>query len=81
MARRKPIDFEKSLEKLEDLVTQMEEGELSLEESLKAFEKGIKLTRDCQQTLNEAEQKVQILLEENDKTSISDFPDQEKDNS
>ena len=66
MARsKKSIDFEKSLEELEGLVESMEEGELSLEESLKAFEQGIKLTRECQQALSEAEQKVQLLIEEN----------------
>jgi len=62
---KKGMNFEKALSDLEDLVTQLEEGELSLEESLKAFEKGIKLTRDCQSALSSAEQKVQMLVEEN----------------
>jgi exodeoxyribonuclease VII small subunit len=47
------------------MVEQMEDGELSLEESLKAFEQGVKLTRECQQALQEAEQKVQLLSEQN----------------
>ena len=59
------FDFEGALEQLEELVASMEDGELSLEDSLKAFEKGIKLTRDCQTALKNAEQKVQVLLDEN----------------
>jgi len=58
----KPFDFEVSLSQLEDLVTAMEDGDLSLEESLKAFETGIKLTRECQAALQRAEQKVQVLM-------------------
>jgi len=64
MARAKKIDFEASLAKLEELVDQMEEGELTLEESLKAFEAGMKLTRDCQQALKDAEQKVEVLMQQ-----------------
>ena len=58
------FNFEGALEQLEELVASMEDGELSLEDSLKAFEKGIKLTRECQTALKNAEQKVQILLDE-----------------
>lgn len=58
------FNFEKALEELEQLVTAMEDGELTLEQSLQAFEKGIKLTRECQSALQEAEQKVQVLLNE-----------------
>ncbi|MCR8921514.1 exodeoxyribonuclease VII small subunit [Dasania sp. GY-MA-18] len=72
---KKTINFEKTLDQLEELVEDMEHGDLSLEESLKAFEKGIKLTRDCQSALNEAEQKVQILIEENNELSAHDFDD------
>ena len=54
--------LEKSLIELEKLVEQMESGNLSLEESLAQFEHGIKLARECQNTLKEAEQKVEILL-------------------
>ena len=64
MARKKAsIDFEQSLADLQALVERLENGELSLEESLAAFEQGIALTRDCQGALAQAEQKVQILLE------------------
>ena len=55
--------FEKSMEKLSDLVERMEGGDLSLADSLAAFEEGIKLTRECQKALEEAEQKVSLLLE------------------
>jgi exodeoxyribonuclease VII small subunit len=62
------FDFEAALEELEALVSSMEEGELSLEESLQAFEQGIKLTRECQGALKNAEQKVQVLLNESGDT-------------
>jgi exodeoxyribonuclease VII small subunit len=62
------FDFENALEQLEELVSSMEKGELSLEESLQAFEKGIKLTRECQTALKKAEQKVKVLINENGDT-------------
>ena len=67
------FNFEQALENLEDLVTAMEEGELSLEESLQAFEKGIKLTRECQSALKKAEQKVQVLINEDGDTKEFEF--------
>ena len=54
--------LEKSLEELEALVTKLEGGDLPLEQALKEFERGVKLTRQCQAALQEAEQKVEILL-------------------
>ncbi|GGL98925.1 exodeoxyribonuclease VII small subunit [Pseudomonas asuensis] len=63
MARKKAPDFEHSLAELQTLVERLESGELSLEESLGAFEQGIRLTRECQSALSQAEQKVQTLLE------------------
>jgi exodeoxyribonuclease VII small subunit len=64
MARKAAsLNLEKSLDTLEALVEQMESGDLSLEESLKAFEEGVKLTRECQQALKAAEQKVRILMQ------------------
>ncbi len=59
--RKKSVDFEESLSRLETLVEALEAGDLSLEDSLKAFEDGIKITRDCQTALREAEQKVEVL--------------------
>lgn len=58
-------DFETALEELETLVEAMETGDITLEESLTKFERGIALTRQCQQALKQAEQKVQILMQEN----------------
>jgi len=71
--RKKAVDFEKALLELETLVATMEKGDMSLEESLKAFECGIKLTRDCQLRLSEAEQKVQILVEQQGELQLTDF--------
>ncbi|KXU35736.1 exodeoxyribonuclease VII small subunit [Ventosimonas gracilis] len=64
MPRKKNAQsFEQSLTELQALVERLEGGELSLEEALGAFEQGVKLTRDCQDALNQAEQKVKMLLE------------------
>jgi exodeoxyribonuclease VII small subunit len=65
MARKKApqnIDFEHSLTQLDKLVTLMDSGELSLEAALKSFEEGMLLARQCQQALQQAEQRVQILV-------------------
>ena len=67
------FNFEKALQELEGLVEKMETGNLSLEDSLKYFERGVALTRNCQQALAEAEQKVQILLAKNGKEQLQDF--------
>ncbi len=60
--------FEKSLDELEKLVRDLEQGELSLEQSLTAFERGVKLTRECQQALKGAEQRVEQLAQNDDGT-------------
>jgi exodeoxyribonuclease VII small subunit len=57
-----PADFERSLTELESIVEQLEQGDLSLDDSLKQFERGVQLTRVCQSALKQAEQKVEILL-------------------
>lgn len=75
--KQSKFDFEEALEELEELVTSMEDGDLSLEESLQAFEKGIKLTRECQTALKNAEQKVQVLLNENGDTEEIELEDDE----
>ena len=65
MATKKTdINFEKALEELEGIVEDLESGDLSLENSLKSFEKGIKLARQCQEQLSKAELQVQKLIEE-----------------
>jgi exodeoxyribonuclease VII small subunit len=70
---QKTPDFETALAELEALVAKMEQGDLSLDESLKQFERGVQLTRSCQQALKEAEQKVQILLEKDGQASLEAF--------
>lgn len=67
------FNFEQALGELNSLVEQLETGKLSLEQSLSAFERGIKLTRECQQALTHAEQKVQILLEKNGGTTLEPY--------
>lgn len=67
------LDFEKSLKQLEALVEAMEKGDLGLEESLQAFEKGVALTRACQSALDKAEQRVNLLLQENGKPAEQPF--------
>ncbi len=64
-------DFEKSLNELEGLVRDLEQGELSLEESLSAFERGVKLTRECQQALKSAEQRVEQLIQQADGSVVA----------
>lgn len=60
----KTINFEQSIAELEGIVSNLEKGELSLEESLKQFEKGIGLARQCQQILKQAEQKIEMLTKD-----------------
>ena len=71
-----PINFEKSLEELERLVEQMEKGQLTLEDSLRHFERGIELARACQSALQLAEQKVEKLIEKNGQHEIVPFDNQ-----
>lgn len=72
--------FDESLKKLEDIVGRLEEGDLALEESLKLFEEGIKLSRLCTKQLEEAEQKVEILLK-NEEGSVTTKPFNEEEDS
>jgi len=69
--KRNVFNFEKSLAELETLVDQMEAGELSLEDSLKQFERGVTLTKACHKALSDAEQKVKILMGEDE--DLRDF--------
>lgn len=68
-------DFETSMAELESLVERMEQGETKLEDALQDFERGIALTRACRQSLSDAEQKVQILLEQNGEAEPETFND------
>lgn len=67
------LDFEAALAELEALVERMEEGEITLEQSLSDFERGIALTRTCQQALTAAEQKVSLLVDKNGESAVVDF--------
>ena len=62
-ANAESVNFEDAMAELEKLVAQMEEGDLSLDESLQAFERGVMLTRQCQQALSQAELRVQALTD------------------
>ena len=74
---KKAVDFEQQLASLEGLVESLESGELSLEESLKSFEQGIKVARDCQAALKSAEQKVELLMRQGDELVSQPLEDQE----
>ncbi len=80
MATKKPenMDFESALAELEDLVNQLEEGDLSLEQSLKSFERGIQLVRAGQHKLTQAEQQVQILQQQDEERLLAFSPGQEE---
>jgi len=65
--------LEKSLEELEALVARLEGGDLPLEQALQEFERGVKLTRQCQTALQEAEQKIEILLRKTEQAEPSAF--------
>jgi exodeoxyribonuclease VII small subunit len=70
-------DFETAMRDLEELVERLEHGDLPLEESLAAFERGVMLTRTCQSALKEAEQKVEILLKKAGEPAVEDFTSDE----
>jgi len=74
-ARPKTDSFEDSLAELEALVDRMESGDLTLDESLQAFERGIALTRNCQQALQAAEQRVDILTSDRPDAPTEAFDD------
>ena len=69
----KKLSFEDALSELETLVERMEQGDLTLEDSLKSFERGVALTRTCQTALKAAEQKVQILVDASEDAELEDF--------
>ena len=66
-------DFEKSLQELEQLVERLEAGDLPLEESLRTFERGVALTRECQLALQSAQARVEILLKRDGKAETASF--------
>jgi exodeoxyribonuclease VII small subunit len=73
VVKRKKLDYEAAVAELESLVERLEQGDISLEESLKLYESGVLLTRDCQEALQNAEQKVQMLLKQSGQANLVDF--------
>ncbi len=69
------MEFEKKIQELEGIVEKMASGDLSLEDSLKSFEKGIRISRECSEQLNKSEQKVQelIAIDEKGQAKTKDF--------
>lgn len=82
-ARRPRVDLEKALAELEQIVEQLESGDLPLEKSLKQFERGVKLSRECQTALKDAEQRVQLLMDSDlkdlDPETLADIDDEDAD--
>ena len=73
MTASKKFNLEKALNDLENLVEELESGDLPLEKAMQKFEEGIKLTRGCQAALKDAEQKVEILLQSAGGEELEDF--------
>jgi exodeoxyribonuclease VII small subunit len=69
-----PQSFETSLEALEQIVQELEQGDLPLEKSLELFEQGIRLSRECQERLSQAERRIEVLLRDNQgRVTVSEF--------
>ena len=66
MTKKDTVNFETSLQKLEKIIAKLEDGDISLEDSVKSFEEGIGLVKDCQKQLSQAELKVKKLLDSGD---------------
>ena len=70
MSNSKPKTFESSLEELERIVRELEQGDLTLEKSLELFERGVKLSRECQERLSQAERRIEMLTRDNQGRAI-----------
>lgn len=77
--KKADFDFEIAMENLEEIVEDMETGDLSLEAAMKKFEQGVKLTGECHKALQKAEQKVNILLEKQGEFTLQEFTTDESD--
>ncbi|MCI8655083.1 MAG: exodeoxyribonuclease VII small subunit [Clostridia bacterium] len=69
----KKVDFEKSMEELENIVTKLEKGDLNLDESVEEFEKGMKISKECNKILENAEKRITILLQKDGNIEEEDF--------
>ena len=70
MTKKDTVNFEESLQKLEKIIEKLEDGDISLEESVKSFEQGIGLVKECQKQLSQAELKVKKLLDNGDTVDL-----------
>ncbi len=78
MDKKENLNFEETIQELEKIVTELEKGNLNLEESVKKFEKGMQLAKDCNECLNNAEKRIQILIQKDGQMQEEKFelPDQ-----
>ena len=67
------LNFEENINKLESILSELEKGDLNLDDSVKKFEEGIKISKECNEMLEEAEKKITILLQKEDKIEEEDF--------
>ncbi|MDG6765122.1 exodeoxyribonuclease VII small subunit [Glaesserella parasuis] len=74
MAKKPTLDFETTLKELEEIVNRLETGDLPLEEALNEFETAVKLVQQGQERLQKAEQRIQILLQKNEHSDLTDYP-------
>lgn len=79
MAKAEKINFEDDMQKLEKIVEELEKGDLNLDDSISKFEEGIKISKDCNKMLDDAEKKITILLENNGEVEEKNFIAQEND--
>lgn len=77
MEEEKQENFEDAMKKLEEIVLKLEKGDLNLDESVKKFEEGMKISKDCNQILENAEKKISILLENNGEIEEKNFISEE----
>ena len=70
------IDFEQAMQRLEDIVKKMEEGNVSLDDALELFEKGVNLIKLCQKKISSAEQKVALLIQDSQDIFLEPFQDE-----
>lgn len=73
MDKKEKVSFEEEMKKLEDIVGELEKGELNLEDSMSKFEEGMKLSKSCSKFLEDAEKKISILVQENENIKEENF--------
>ena len=69
----KEVNFEKSMEDLEKIVEELEKGDLNLDDSIKKFEEGMKISKECNDYLESAEKKITVLINENGNVTEEEF--------